>query len=258
MHWLASLVQGTIRLIISVIVFNPNLGPLRYITGTIFFYCLFAVFLVYIFAPIRGWAGSIWLGPQIHYASERWLGTAIYEKDGHFIGTFDPNMDSKRDLNTSGKPIVFDELNYVANPDHTSIPVHTVPDHFWKCLTYHEDRHLGGLFNPFGIDIIGVLKIPYTTAIRSYKAKKLAFGVGGSTLPMQLVRVYHSAPQNARMVERTCLLLGTDKRRQYGAVETMVRQSPLACSQNRRPGPARHRDHLAHHLWQTRERAHSG
>ena len=194
LHWLASLVQGTIRLIISVIVFNPNLGPLRYITGTIFFYCIFAVFLVYIFAPIRGWTGSIWLGPQIHYASERWLGTAIYEKDGHFIGTFDPNMDSKRDLNTSGKPILFDELNYVANPDHKSIPVHTVPDHFWNCLTYHEDRHLGGLFNPFGIDIVGVLKIPYSTAIRSYKAKKLAFGVGGSTLPMQLVRVYHAAP----------------------------------------------------------------
>jgi membrane peptidoglycan carboxypeptidase len=194
LHWLSSLVQGTIRLIISVIVFNPNLGPLRYITGTLFFYCIFAVFLVYIFAPIRGWAGSIWLGPQIHYASERWLGTAIYEKDGHFIGTFDPNMDSKRDLNTSGKPIIFDELNYTANPDHKSIPVHTVPDHFWNCLTYHEDRHLGGLFNPFGIDIIGVLKIPYTTAIRSYKAKKLAFGVGGSTLPMQLVRVYHASP----------------------------------------------------------------
>ncbi len=192
-HWFISLFQGAIRILISVIVFNPHLGPLRYITGTIFFYCLFAVFLVYIFAPIRGWAGAYWLGPQIHYASERWLGTAIYEKDGHFIGTFDPNMDSKRDLNTTGKPILIDNPSYVANPDHKSIPVRVVPDHFWKCLTYHEDRHLGGLYNPFGIDIIGVLKIPYTTAIRSYKAKKLSFGVGGSTLPMQLVRVYHAA-----------------------------------------------------------------
>lgn len=166
-HWLLSIVQGSIRIIVSLIVFNPHLGPLRYITGSIFFYLLFAVFLVYIFAPLRGWAGSYWLGPQIHYASERWLGTAIYNKSGHFIGTFDPNMDSKRDLNTTGKPILINDPSYVANPDHKSIPVRQVPDYFWKCLVYHEDRHLGGLLNPFGIDVAGVIKIPLTTIQRS-------------------------------------------------------------------------------------------
>lgn len=197
-HWLLSIVQGSIRIIVSLIVFNPHLGPLRYITGSIFFYLLFAVFLVYIFAPLRGWAGSYWLGPQIHYASERWLGTAIYNKSGHFIGTFDPNMDSKRDLNTTGKPILINDPSYVANPDHKSIPVRQVPDYFWKCLVYHEDRHLGGLLNPFGIDVAGVIKIPLTTIQRSVSAKKIKFGVGGSTLPMQLVRVYHaSAPSTS-------------------------------------------------------------
>lgn len=197
-HWVASLIQGTIRILISVVVFNPHLGPLRYITSALFFYVLFAGFLVYIFAPIRGWAGSYWMGPKIHYASERWLGTAIYENNGHFIGTFDPNMDSKRDLNTTGKPILIENPDYVANPDHKSIPVRTVPDHFWKCLTYHEDRNLGGLLNPFGIDLVGVLKIPYSTMTRSLAAKRLSFGVGGSTLPMQLVRVYHATAPNQK------------------------------------------------------------
>jgi len=192
LHWVTSLLQGAIRLLISVVVFNPHLGPLRYITGTIFFYTLFAVFLVYIFAPIRGWAGSHWMGPKIHYASDRWAGTAIYNKKGHFLGTFDPRMDSKRDLNTTGKPILLEDPSYIANPDHKSIPVRVVPDHFWKCLTYHEDRHLGGLINPFGIDLMGVMKIPYTTIERSIAAKKIKLGVGGSTLPMQLVRVYNA------------------------------------------------------------------
>ncbi|GJM03994.1 MAG: hypothetical protein DHS20C08_24950 [Rhodomicrobium sp.] len=190
LHWCLSLIQGSIRIFISMIVFNPHLGPLRYVTGALFFYIIFAFTLVYVFAPIRGWAGSYWMGPKIHYASERWLGTALYEKNGHFIGTFDPRMDSKRDLNTSAEPILISDPNYVANPDHKSIPVRTVPDHFWKCLVYHEDRHLGGLRNPFGIDLAGVLKIPYSTVTRSFEAKSIRFGVGGSTLPMQLVRVY--------------------------------------------------------------------
>lgn len=189
-HWSLSLFQGAVRIFVSMIVFNPHLGPLRYVTGTVFFYILFAFCLVYIFAPIRGWAGAYWMGPKIHYASERWLGTALYETDGHFIGTFDPRMDSKRDLNTSAEPLIINDPSYVANPDHKSIPVRTVPDHFWKCLVYHEDRHLGGLRNPFGIDLAGVLKIPYSTVMRSIEAKSIRFGVGGSTLPMQLVRVY--------------------------------------------------------------------
>lgn len=192
LHWFASLIQGSIRIFISLIVFNPNLGPLRYITGTVFFFLLFSTLLVYVFAPLRGWAGSYWMGPKIHYASERWSGTAIYNRHGHFIGTLDPRMDSKRDLNTTGKPILINNPAYVAHPDHKSIPVRYVPDAFWKCLTFHEDRHLGGLFNPFGIDLIGVLKIPYSTIKRSVANKKVAFGVGGSTIPMQLVRVYNA------------------------------------------------------------------
>lgn len=192
LHWLLSMLQGTLRIVVSIIVFNPRLGPLRYLTGTIFTYFLFAFILVYIFAPIRGWAGSYWMGPKIHYASERWLGTAIYEKNGYFIGTFDPRLDSKRDINTTGKPIIIDNPTYVANPDHKSIPVKSVPSHFWSCLTFHEDRHLGGVLNPFGIDFLGVLKIPYSTIKRSIASKKIKLGVGGSTLPMQLVRVYHA------------------------------------------------------------------
>ncbi len=197
-HWFFSLFQGTVRILISMVVFNPHLGPLRYITGTVFFFLLFSCLLVYVFAPIRGWAGSYWMGPKIHYASERWLGTALYNKEGHFIGTFDPKMDSRRDLNTTGKPILINNPSYVAHPDHKSIPVRTVPYHFWNCLSYHEDRHLGGFFNPFGIDLLGVLKIPYSTIKRSIAAKKLKFGVGGSTIPMQLVRVYNAVAPSTK------------------------------------------------------------
>ena len=119
LHWALNLIRGTLRLLISIVVFNPHLGPLRYITNTILGFVLFALFLVYIFAPLRGWAGSYWMGPKIHYASERWLGTALYNNKNHFIGTFDPNMDSKRDLNTSSKPILID------NPSSSSVSTTT-------------------------------------------------------------------------------------------------------------------------------------
>ena len=69
-----------------------------------------------------------------------------------------------------------------------------MPDHYWQCLVYHEDRNLGGLLNPFGIDLPGVLKIPFSTVRRSIAAKRLVLGVGGSTLAMQFVRVIYKTP----------------------------------------------------------------
>ena len=73
-----------------------------------------------------------------------------------------------------------------------------VPEHYWHCLVYHEDRHLGGLLNPFGIDLFGVLKIPLTTITRSFALKRLSLGIGGSTLPMQFVRVIYNTPPQPR------------------------------------------------------------
>ena len=39
------------------------------------------------------------LGEKLRYDAERWLATAIYDARGNFVGTFDPRLDSLRDVN---------------------------------------------------------------------------------------------------------------------------------------------------------------
>jgi len=190
--------RGCLRSVMRAIEMVTRLPNwLRVIVLPVLAYVLFAVTLVYIYAPIRGYVGQIWASSALGYASERWLATAIYDARGHFVGTFDLRMDSKQDFNYTGQPIELIAEDYVASPDHKSIPVRTVPEHFWRCLTFHEDRYLGGIANPFGIDLYGVLKIPYSAFMRSFNHGGPRIGVGGSTLPMQLVRaVYKLAPNN--------------------------------------------------------------
>ncbi len=177
------------------IAFNPRLGALRYVVLLAFAYLAFAVLLVYVIAPIRGFTGQLYLSDKLKYDAERWLGTAIYDKRGDFVGTFDPRLDSQQDVNWTGELI--DLGDYISNPDHKSIPVRSVPEHYWQCLTYHEDRHIGTIYNPFGIDLFGVLKIPYSTVSRSIALGRPALGVGGSTLPMQIARVIYKTPPRA-------------------------------------------------------------
>ena len=106
-----------------------------------------------------------------------------------------PRLDSQRDVNFTDAAIELPD--YTANPDHKSIPVRDVPEHYWQCLVYQEDRYLGGWLNPFGIDLLGVLKIPYSTLERSIALRRPSLGVGGSTLPMQLVRVIYKTPPHS-------------------------------------------------------------
>ena len=121
--------------------------------------------LVYVVAPLRGITGQAYMSDKLRYDAERWLATAIYDAKGDFVGTFDPRLDSRRDVNYTDAAIEIGD--YTANPDHKSIPVREVPEHYWQCLVYHEDRYIGGPLNPYGIDLIGVLKIPYSTVRRS-------------------------------------------------------------------------------------------
>jgi membrane peptidoglycan carboxypeptidase len=179
-------------LLLDRVAFNPRLGPLRHVAGAAIAYLVLAVALVYVFAPIRGYVGHYTQGQKLHYDAERWLATAIYDVRGSFVGTFDPRLDSLRDVNYSSEAI--DLGDYIANPDHKSIPVREVPEQYWQCLVYHEDRNLGGILNPFGIDLPGVLKIPFSTVRRSIAAKRPIVGVGGSTLAMQFVRVIYKTP----------------------------------------------------------------
>ena len=190
--------RGSVRTVIRTIEMVTRLpSGLGLVVLPVLAYFLFAVALVYVYAPVRGYIGQIWASSELGYASERWLATAIYDAKGHFVGTFDPRMDSKQDVNYTGRPIELIEDEYVANPDHKSIPVRTVPEHYWQCLKYHEDRYLGSATNPFGIDLYGVLKIPYSALMRSIDRGSFRTGVGGSTLPMQLVRaVYKLAPNS--------------------------------------------------------------
>ncbi|MDX2259321.1 MAG: transglycosylase domain-containing protein [Hyphomicrobiaceae bacterium] len=183
------------RFVMEWVVFNPRLGPLRYVAWAAGLYVAFAVLLVYVVAPVRGTIGGLYLADKIAYDAERWLATAIHDANGHFVGTFDPRLDSAEDVNWTSAPI--DLGDYVANPDHKSIAVREVPDGYWSCLSHHEDRYIGTWLNPFGIDLIGVLKIPYSTLERSIAARRLSLGVGGSTLPMQFARVIYKSPPHA-------------------------------------------------------------
>jgi len=174
------------------VAFNPRLGALRYLVLACCLYVIFAVALVYVFAPLRGMIGAQYLAEKLRYDAERWVATAIYDSKNDFVGTYDPRLDSQRDVNFTSKAIAVG--GYTANPDHKSIPVRDVPDDYWQCLLFHEDRYLGGWRNPYGIDLAGIIKIPYTSIQRTLRRGRPSFGVGGSTLPMQLVRVIYKTP----------------------------------------------------------------
>src|SRR6476646_2975943 len=184
-----------LRVVLDRIAFNPRLGPLRYVASAATVYILFAPAPVYAVAPLRALVGHYTLGEKLHYDAERWLATAIYDARGNFVGTFDPRLDSLRDINYTAEAI--DVGDYTANPDHKSIPVREVPEQYWQCLVYLEDRNLGGLLNPFGIDLAGVLKTPLSTLRRSILARHPVLGIGGSTLAMQCVRVIYQTPPHA-------------------------------------------------------------
>ena len=177
------------------VAFNPRLGPLRYVAVAGAVYVTFALALVYVVAPLRGMTGQYVLGEKLRYDAERWIATAIYDAPGNFVGTFDARLDSQRDVNYTDTAI--DVGGYTANPDHKSIPVRDVPPYYWRCLVHHEDRYIGTWRNPFGVDLPGVLKIPYSSLLRSIARKRPSLGVGGSTLPMQLVRVIYNTPPHA-------------------------------------------------------------
>jgi len=180
------------RALLFALTVRPGFGPLRWPLALAAGYVLFALVLVYVAAPLRGLVGSYFLAEKLRYDAERWLATAVYDRSGAFVGTFDPRLDSQRDVNYTQTAIALGD--YVANPDHKSIPVREVPQGYWRCLVHHEDRHMGGLLNPFGIDLAGVLKIPYSTLMRSIALGRPSVGFGGSTLPMQLVRVIYDTP----------------------------------------------------------------
>jgi penicillin-binding protein 1A len=195
LDWAIIIPRAVIGFLTDWVAFNPRLGPLRHVAAAGLAYIAFALVLVYVVAPLRGVIGHSYLGDKLRYDAERWVATAIYDTKGGFTGTFDPRLDSRRDVNYTDKAIELGD--YEANPDHKSIPVREVPDFYWQCLSYHEDRYIGGWLNPYGIDLTGVLKIPFSAITRSLAAGRPSLGVGGSTLPMQFVRVIYKTPPDS-------------------------------------------------------------
>jgi hypothetical protein len=184
-----------VRFLTDWVAFNPRLGVFRYAATAALAYVAFALLLVYVVAPLRGLTGQYAVAGKLRYDAERWLATAIYDSNSNFVGTFDPRLDSQRDFNYTDAAIEIGD--YTANPDHKSIPVKETPQHYWNCLLFHEDRYLGGPLNPYGIDLLGVLKIPYSSLVRSLAVRRPVLGVGGSTLPMQFARVIYKTPPSA-------------------------------------------------------------
>lgn len=181
-----------VRLLFSVLIFNPRLGRMRVLTGLLAGYVIFGLILVYPFAFFRGLAGQAWIGDALDYANERSLGTAIHDSGGRFVGIFDPVLDSEEDFNYTGSPIALP--GYIAYPDHKSLHVSAIPEDYWRCLSFHEDRYIRTIWNPWGIDLMGYLKIPVTSVQRSIAEGGLKFGAGGSTIPMQLARIFFKTP----------------------------------------------------------------
>ena len=75
---LETILSLPIRLVhffLQTVVFNPRLGPLRHLVTIAVIYALFAVTLVYVVAPVRGYAGRIWHSDKLQYDSKRWLAT---------------------------------------------------------------------------------------------------------------------------------------------------------------------------------------
>ena len=172
--------------------FQPELGPLRHVLAIAVAYVLFAL----LSSTWRRRSGA--LRPilscttSLRYDAERWLATAVYDPEA---------ISSARSIRasiacaTSTTPTAPSTLgDYVANPDHKSIPVREVPEQYWRCLAYHEDRYSAARSIHSASTSSACFKIPYTTLTRSIAAQGPSLGVGGSTLPMQFARVIYKTP----------------------------------------------------------------
>ena len=184
----ASLPFRLVNFITGAIFLNVRWRWLSYSLNAVLLFAVTAVVLAYPVAFAIGWADPGNFKPVFRYADQRARGTALFDASDRFIGIVDPHLDSVYDLNLSDDAIV--TPSYIAFPDHKSLHVSKAPQAFWSCLKYHEDRYLGTWRNPFGIDVVGLFRIPYSSVQRSIAARRPSFGAGGSTLSMQLVRTF--------------------------------------------------------------------
>lgn len=185
---IASLPFRLANLVVGGLFLNIRWRWMTYSINAVLLFGLAAVTLAYPVAFLIGWTDPGNFKPVFTYADQRARGTAIFDAQDRFIGIVDPHLDSVYDLNLTSEPVV--TPSYIAYPDHKSLHVKEAPPAFWACLKFHEDRYLGTWRNLFGIDLLGLMRMPYSTVQRSVSERRLRFGAGGSTLSMQLVRSF--------------------------------------------------------------------
>ncbi|MGI9415560.1 MAG: transglycosylase domain-containing protein [Hyphomicrobiales bacterium] len=193
---IASFPFRLLNFVVGAIFLNIRWRWVAYSLNGVLLFTVAALVLAYPVAFAIGWVDPGNFEPVFRYADQRARGTALFDASDRFIGIIDPHLDSVYDLNLSDEPVV--TPSYIAYPDHKSLHVSAAPEAFWSCLKYHEDRYLGTWRNPFGIDVVGLFRMPYSSARRSIKERKPRFGAGGSTLSMQLARTFLKQLPSAR------------------------------------------------------------
>ncbi len=134
----------------------------------------------------RLWEGGVWR--TFERAADRADATILTDAGGRYIGLIDSQFD--RDILTDpSRPLRLPGW-YTAFPDHKAAHVDDAPPYYWRCLVSLEDENRATPTNPFGIDFLGVLRIPVSTVRRSWAARRLRPGAGGSTIEMQLARSF--------------------------------------------------------------------
>lgn len=134
----------------------------------------------------RLWEGGVWR--TFERAADRADATILTDAAGRYLGVIDSQFD--RDILTEPRRPLRLPGWYTAFPDHKAAHVDDAPPYYWRCLVALEDENRASLANPFGIDFLGVLRIPVSTVRRSIEARRLRPGAGGSTIEMQLARSF--------------------------------------------------------------------
>lgn len=109
---------------------------------------------------------------EYRYDHSRFSGTGVYDRTGKFLGLIPGQLDFLGDFSLGDR---------IAEIDHKTLYVETIPPVWWAVLRTLEDRYLGSWRSWGGIDWVSMLKAALWDSWHGPSR-------GASTLPMMLVR----------------------------------------------------------------------
>lgn len=128
--------------------------------------------LCWVVAPLTAWLAGPAIAAPYEHIHQRSQGIELYDSEARYIGI----------------------VPAYAGAPHIALRVGQVPETFWRCVVWLEDRHLGGAWAPWGIDFRGLMRVP-VDGVRGLLAGHGLRLSGGSTIPMQLSRMMrHDSP----------------------------------------------------------------